>query len=66
MKVLPLTLGVHVKEIYWGRMDNNFYFYPSESCDVAYFRKSDIKTRMGIKEKDLSPCATATGLSRIC
>jgi hypothetical protein len=59
MKVLPLTLGVHVKEIYWERIDDDFYFCPSESCNVVYFnnksdvylRKSDVKTKVGIKEK---------------
>ena len=60
MKVLPLTLGVHVKEIYWDKIDDNFYFCPSESCDVVYFnnksgvyfRKLDVKTRVGIKERE--------------
>jgi copper chaperone CopZ/bacterioferritin-associated ferredoxin len=58
MKVVPLTLGVHVKEEHWSKIDENFYFCPSRECDVVYFNnisgvyltKAEVKTRVGIKE----------------
>ena len=58
MKVLPLTMGVHVKEEHWDRIDGGFYFCPSGECDVVYFNnttgvyltRAEVKTRIGIKE----------------
>lgn len=58
MKVVPLTLGVHVKEEYWDKIDEDFYFCPSQECDVVYFNnvkdvyltEAEVKTRVGIKE----------------
>jgi len=59
-KVLPITLGNHLKEEYWGLIDSDFHFCPSPECDVVYFnnvsgvyfRKSELRRRVGIKEKD--------------
>ncbi len=59
-KVLPLTLGVHLGAEHWDKIDENYYFCPSSECDVVYFnntsgiyfKKSEIKTRVGIKEKE--------------
>ncbi len=58
MKVLPLTIGVHLREENWDKIDDSFYFCPSPTCDVVYFstrtgiyfRTSDLRTRVGIKE----------------
>lgn len=59
-KVLPLTLGVHLGVDHWDKIDENFYFCPSPECEVVYFnnisgvyfKKSEIKTRVGIKERE--------------
>ncbi|MET1123745.1 MAG: hypothetical protein ABWW66_00585 [Archaeoglobaceae archaeon] len=60
LKVLPLTLGAHLKEEHWDEIDENFYFCPSPDCEIVYFNnlrdvyftKSDVRTRVGIKEKE--------------
>jgi copper chaperone CopZ len=57
-RVLPLTVGVHVKEEFWGKVDGNFYFCPHEDCEVVYFNEKEIftkkhlKTRVGLKERE--------------
>ncbi len=60
MKVTPLTLGVHLHEKYWDKIDDRFYFCPTRECEVVYFNnrsgiyftKAEVKTRVGIKEKE--------------
>ncbi len=60
MKVVPLTLGAHLRAEDWNRIDNSFYFCPSRECEVVYFSNSsgvyftkrEVKIRVGIKEKE--------------
>jgi len=56
-KVLPLTVGAHVKEELWDKVNGEFFFCPSPDCDVIYygthvFRLGELKTRVGLKVKD--------------
>ena len=60
MKVVPLTLGAHLRAEDWNKIDGSFYFCPSRECEVVYFSnssgiyftKGEVKTRVGIKEKE--------------
>jgi copper chaperone CopZ len=57
-KVLRVTMGVHVKEDKWPQLSQGFRFCWTPDCDVVYynnergiyFRKEDVKTRVGLKE----------------
>jgi len=57
-RVLPLTVGAHVKEGLWSKIKGDFYFCSLESCEVVYFneqtvfRKGELKTRVGVKERE--------------
>ncbi len=59
LRVLQQTLGSHVKETYWGSLDDKtFLFCPTPSCEMVYFSsprklyitKHEVKTRIGVKE----------------
>lgn len=57
-KVLRVTMGVHVKEKHWPLLGQGFRFCWTPDCDIVYynndrgiyFRKSDVKSRIGLKE----------------
>ncbi len=56
-RVLPLTVGAHVKEELWSKVRGELYFCLSPHCDVVYygsevFRLGDLKTRVGLKVKE--------------
>ncbi|MFQ5997824.1 MAG: hypothetical protein ACE5KO_00800 [Candidatus Bathyarchaeia archaeon] len=59
-RVLQVTMGSHVKEIYWPYLGDGFYFCSTPMCEVAYFNnhrnlyivKRELRTRLGLKEKN--------------